>query len=206
MFEELLTLQLGLGLLKNRVREGTPVRIAPRSPEPFYAALPFEPTGAQRRAVAQAMDDFEKPWAMNRLLQGDVGSGKTMVAAALSYVAAGSGFQTALMAPTEILAEQHCRTLSSMLSPMGMEVALLTGGMPAAKRRQALARMESGQADVVVGTHALLESGVSFHRLGLVVTDEQPALVWRSVPGWLQREPPRICLSCRPPPSPAPWR
>ena len=173
MFEELLTLQLGLGLLKNRVREGTPVRIAPRSPEPFYAALPFEPTGAQRRAVAQAMDDFEKPWAMNRLLQGDVGSGKTMVAAALSYVAAGSGFQTALMAPTEILAEQHCRTLSSMLSPRGMEVALLTGGLPAAKRRQALARMESGQADVVVGTHALLESGVSFHRLGLVVTDEQ---------------------------------
>ena len=173
VFEELLTLQLGLGLLRNRSREGTPVRIAPCPMQPFYEALPFEPTGAQKRAVAQALADFEKPWAMNRLLQGDVGSGKTMVAAALSYAAAGSGFQTALMAPTEILAEQHCRTLSSMLAPMGMQVALLTGAMPAARRREVLSGIESGQADVVVGTHALLESSVLFHNLGLVVTDEQ---------------------------------
>ena len=173
MFEELLTLQLGLGLLKGRAREATPVRIAPRSLVPFYEALPFAPTGAQRRAVEQAMADFEKPWAMNRLLQGDVGSGKTMVAAALCYVAAGSGFQTALMAPTEILAEQHWRTLSAMLAPLGICVTLLTGGMPAAQRREVLAQIESGKADLVVGTHALLESSVAFCKLGLVVTDEQ---------------------------------
>ncbi|NCC95137.1 MAG: DEAD/DEAH box helicase, partial [Opitutae bacterium] len=172
-FEELFTLSLGLSLLGRRVREaaGTPIQRTDMAP--FFAALPFAPTGAQRRVIAEAAADMAKPVPMNRLVQGDVGSGKTAVAAALCYAAAKAGFQSAMMAPTEILAGQHYATLSGLLEPLGIRIVLVTGGMPAKERRAALAALAAGEADLVVGTHALIEGDCTFARLGLVVTDEQ---------------------------------
>ena len=140
---------------------------------PFWESLPFSPTGAQRRAVEEILTDMSGETSMNRLLQGDVGSGKTLVAAAAIWACIRAGYQAALLAPTEILASQHAENLNRLLSPFGMRVALLTGGMKAAARRTTLAAIRDDEADLIVGTHAILSEGVEFARLGLAVVDEQ---------------------------------
>ena len=173
IYEELLVLQLGIGCMKSRgaADTGAPMRLI--DPAPFWESLPFAPTGAQRRAVTEILADMSGQHAMNRLLQVDVGSGKTLVAAAAIWACIRSGYQAALLAPTEILATQHAESLNRMLAPFGMRVALLTGGMKAAARRTTLAAIRDDQADCVVGTHAILGGGVEFARLGLAVIDEQ---------------------------------
>ncbi|MDY5095191.1 MAG: ATP-dependent DNA helicase RecG [Oscillospiraceae bacterium] len=173
IFEELLCLQLALTLSRSRGQQRTSAPMEPRPLEPFWASLPFAPTGAQRRAAEEIAADLCRPAPMNRLLQGDVGSGKTLVAAAGIYLAALNGWQSALMAPTEILAVQHAENLQKTLAPFGLRVALLTGSMKAAAKKAALAAIASGEADLVVGTHAVLGTGVEFARLGLAIVDEQ---------------------------------
>ena len=173
IYEELLVLQLGIGRMKNRgaAATGAPMQLA--DPSLFWASLPFSPTGAQRRAVSEILADMAGETSMNRLLQGDVGSGKTLVAAAAIWACIRAGYQAALLAPTEILATQHAEGLNRMLAPFGMRVALLTGGMKAAARRTTLSAIRNDEADLVVGTHAILSEGVEFARLGLAVIDEQ---------------------------------
>ena len=173
IYEELLVLQLGIGRMKNRgaAATGAPMQLA--DPSLFWASLPFSPTGAQRRTVSEILADMAGETSMNRLLQGDVGSGKTLVAAAAIWACIRAGYQAALLAPTEILAAQHAEGLNRMLAPFGMRVALLTGGMKAAARRTTLAAIRNDEADLVVGTHAILSEGVEFARLGLAVIDEQ---------------------------------
>ena len=173
IYEELLVLQLGIGRMKNRGSTSTGAPMQRLDPAPFWASLPFSPTGAQRRAVDEILTDLSGSTSMNRLLQGDVGSGKTLVAAAAIWACIRSGYQAALLAPTEILAAQHAENLNRMLAPFGMRVALLTGGMKAAARRTTLAAIRSDEADLVVGPHAILSEGVEFARLGLAVVDEQ---------------------------------
>ena len=172
-FEELFLLSLGLRLLRSRRDAAAATACRETDMQPFYAALPFSLTAAQRRAVGDCLRDMGKPRPMNRLLQGDVGSGKTMVAAACICRAALSGLQCALMAPTEILAEQHYRSLSPLLARLGIRSVLLTGALRARERREALALLAAGEAQLAVGTHALLSASVSYRNLGLVVTDEQ---------------------------------
>ena len=173
IFEELFYLSCGLAFLKKRRgAENGPVFVPCRSEE-FDALLPFSPTGAQRRAMAEIAADTASGRPMNRLLQGDVGSGKTAVAAYGAWLAWKSGFQCALMAPTEILASQHFATLSALLGGAGMKVALLTGSMKAAEKKAVYAALQSGEIHLIVGTHALLSEGVAFNRLGLVIADEQ---------------------------------
>ena len=173
IFEELLTLQLGILLLRGRKGSLTSAPMAPVDLGPFLKSLPFSPTGAQRRAAEEICADLAKPTPMNRLLQGDVGSGKTLVAAMAIWFAAQNGYQSALMAPTEILARQHAKGLADLLEPFGIEVALLTGGMKAAEKRRALAAIADGRAGLVVGTHAVITDKVQFANLGLAVVDEQ---------------------------------
>lgn len=139
----------------------------------FVKQLPFDLTSAQRRAAWEIIQDFERKTPMNRLLQGDVGSGKTVVAGLAARQAAHAGFQTALMAPTEILAGQHAQTLSKMLEPFGVTVALLTGSVKGVARKTLYEQIETGGVDVVVGTHALIQQSVRFHKLGFVAIDEQ---------------------------------
>ena len=172
-FEELFYLSLGLALLRERRSRGSGPAFEETDLEGFYQLLPFTLTGAQRRALEEAAADLALARPMNRLVQGDVGSGKTAVAAGCAWLAVRSGWQCAMMAPTEILAEQHAKTLSTMLAPAGIEVGLLTGSMKASEKRKVLAALETGALPFVVGTHALLSQGVAFHRLGLVITDEQ---------------------------------
>ena len=173
IYEELLVLQLGIGRMKNRGAAATGAPMRQADPEPFWQSLPFSPTGAQRRAVDQILADMAGDTSMNRLLQGDVGSGTTLVAAAAIWACIRAGYQAALLAPTEILASQHAENLNRLLSPFGMRVALLTGGMKATARRTTLAAIRQDEADLIVGTHAILSQGVEFARLGLAVIDEQ---------------------------------
>ena len=140
---------------------------------PFTATLPFTLTGAQSRAIAEISADFRKGAPMNRLVQGDVGSGKTMVAAAAAYLAANNGSQAAMMAPTEILAEQHYASLSKLFEPLGLRTALLTGSMSVREKRTVREQIADGTVDLAVGTHALLSDATKFQNLGLVITDEQ---------------------------------
>ncbi len=173
VFEEFFVFSAGLALLRAR---RTAVPHAPYrnlSLEPFLEALPFSLTGAQRRAVDDLLADFAGSRPMNRLIQGDVGSGKTVLAAAAAYVAAQNGCQTALMAPTEILAEQHFRHLEPLLASLGVSTVLLTGSLGAPAKRAAKAALADGSAQVVIGTHALLTGDVTFARLDLVIADEQ---------------------------------
>ena len=172
-FEELFYLSLGLALLRERRSRGRGPAFGEADLEGFYQLLPFALTGAQKRALEEAAADLALTRPMNRLVQGDVGSGKTAVAAGCAWLAVRSGWQCAMMAPTEILAEQHAKTLSAMLAPAGIEVGLLTGSMKVSEKRKVLAALETGALPFVVGTHALLSQGVAFHRLGLVITDEQ---------------------------------
>ena len=173
IYEELLVLQLGIGRMKNHGAASTGAPMKKADAFPFWESLPFSPTGAQRRAVEEILTDMSGETSMNRLLQGDVGSGKTLVAAAAIWACIRAGYQAALLAPTEILATQHAEGLNRMLAPFGMRVALLTGGMKAAARRTTLAAIRNDEADLVVGTHAILSEGVEFARLGLAVIDEQ---------------------------------
>ncbi|HXE73500.1 MAG TPA: ATP-dependent DNA helicase RecG, partial [Candidatus Nitrosotenuis sp.] len=140
---------------------------------PFLDLLPFPPTGAQRRVMAEILEDLGRPSPMNRLLQGDVGSGKTVVAAFAAWCAARSGLQAAIMAPTEILAEQHYQKLRQLLEPGGLRVGRLSGHMTRAQKRKVYAALATHELDLVVGTHALVQEGVEFARLGMVVVDEQ---------------------------------
>ena len=173
IYEELLVLQLGIGRMKNHGAASTGAPMQKADASPFWDALPFSPTGAQRRAVEEILSDMAGETSMNRLLQGDVGSGKTLVAAAAIWACIRAGYQAALLAPTEILASQHAENLNRLLAPFGMRVALLTGGMKAAPRRTTLAAIRDDEADLIVGTHAILSEGVAFARLGLAVVDEQ---------------------------------
>ncbi|WP_125116011.1 ATP-dependent DNA helicase RecG [Agathobaculum sp. Marseille-P7918] len=173
VFEELFLLCCGLQQLKERRKADAGLVFSDAALPDFFAALPFSPTGAQRRAIDEIAADCVSGKPMNRLVQGDVGSGKTIVAAALCALAAKSGCQAAFMAPTEILAAQHAETLAPLLERLGISCTLLTGSMSAPQKRAALAAIESGAAQVVIGTHALIQQGVTFHRLGAVVADEQ---------------------------------
>ena len=173
VFEELFVLACALGAMRSERSRSSGIKLEPRDMERFYSALPFAPTGAQRRAIAEAAADMTGGFAMNRLVQGDVGSGKTLVAAALCWLCRENGYVSAFMAPTEILAEQHFATLSALLAPFGMRVGRLTGSMSAKEKREAKAAISSGEYDLVVGTHALFSEDVEYARLGLIVTDEQ---------------------------------
>ena len=173
VFEELFVLACALGTMRAERTRESGLRMERKDLSAFYAALPFTPTGAQRRAIEEAAADMTGGFVMNRLVQGDVGSGKTLVAAALCWLCRENGFVSAFMAPTEILAEQHYATLSSLLAPFGMRVGRLTGSMSAKEKREAKAALAAGYYDLVIGTHALFSEDVAYTRLGLIVTDEQ---------------------------------
>ncbi len=173
VFEEFFTLSLALIKLRGREKAATAVQLANTDITPFEASLPFALTGAQRRAIGEILADMKKSYPMNRLLQGDVGSGKTMVAAAAVYAAAKNGYQSAVMAPTEILAAQHFATFSKVLEPLGVKVCLLTGSLTPRQKELLKEEIAAGTYDTVVGTHALVQNSTVFHNLGLVITDEQ---------------------------------
>ncbi|MBR4472543.1 MAG: ATP-dependent DNA helicase RecG [Oscillospiraceae bacterium] len=171
VFEELFLLSCALGMRRQERSAGIPLPVPDF--EEFYARLPFRPTQAQRRAVSEAAADLASGNQMTRLLQGDVGSGKTLAAAALIWQCARAGRLSLLMAPTQILAQQHCQTLSGFLEPMGLRIALLTGAVRAAERKSLQEKLDAGELDLIIGTHALLSEGLRFPRLALTVTDEQ---------------------------------
>jgi len=193
VFDEFLAMQLALQSRRNQVKQETGIAFpiddrtvgkaagehlfADRAPIPvwdeIHQMLPFELTGAQRRVIGEIFDDMKRPYPMNRLVQGDVGSGKTAVAASAMLAAVRCGYQAAMMAPTEILAEQHYINLHRLFEPLGIEVALLVGKQTGRAREKSRNRTASGSAGIAVGTHALVQEGVEFHRLGLVVVDEQ---------------------------------
>ena len=172
-FEELFYLSAGLAMLKGRRGDVLGCAIPSRPMEEFLARLPFPLTGAQRRVMEEIARDMASGRPMNRLVQGDVGSGKTVVAAYAAWLAAGAGYQSALMAPTEVLAEQHFRSLSALLEPAGVRVGLLTGSITPAGKKKVRQALAAGEIDLIIGTHALLSQGVEFARLGLMVADEQ---------------------------------
>jgi len=173
IFEELFVLVTAMRLL----REGRTTKegklLQKRDFNEFYSTLSFTPTNAQKRAISDAACDMTSGKLMNRLIQGDVGSGKTLVAAASSWLTWRSGLQSAFMAPTEILAKQHYASLTKMLSPFGMQVGLLTGSLTSKAKREIYEQLQYGEIDLIIGTHALLSEGVEFKNLGLVITDEQ---------------------------------
>ena len=175
-FEELFLLQLSLlkqKYIRSRGERGIPM---PKVGDAFnrcYESLPYDLTGAQKRVIREIRDDLRSGRQMNRLLQGDVGSGKTMVAVLSALIAVGNGCQACIMAPTEVLANQHFANISKYLAPTGVEVALLTGSTKAAERRQIHAGLQDGTVGIIVGTHALIEDTVVFRRLGLAIVDEQ---------------------------------
>ena len=173
VFEELFILSCGLQMLRSRRTDVAGPACAAADMEEFYRALPFPLTNAQRRAITEAVSDMRSGRPMNRLCQGDVGSGKTMVAAGCVWFAAQSGWQSALMAPTEILARQHYENLTPLFEKFGLRCALLTGSTKARERRDILENLALGSIDLCIGTHALLTEDVSYARLGLVITDEQ---------------------------------
>ena len=171
VFEELFLLSCALGSRQKADRQG--IVIPKPDFTPFYDSLPFSPTCAQRRAIEEAAADMASGRQMSRLLQGDVGSGKTLVAAALVWQCVQAGYAAAFMAPTEILAEQHDRTLRSILGRLGVRIGLLTGSTRAKEKRELIAALEAGSLDLIIGTHALLSDGLHFSRLALTITDEQ---------------------------------
>ena len=173
--EELVAHDLSLHRLRQRLqRDGAPALTArPDRLQAFFDSLPFAPTNAQQRVIAEIASDMARPLPMLRLVQGDVGSGKTLVAAAAALQAIANGYQVALMAPTEILAEQHWRSFGEWFEPLGIAMAWLSGRVKGVKRREALATISGGEAQLVIGTHALFQDDVVFDRLGLVIVDEQ---------------------------------
>lgn len=173
VFEELLMLSLSLHSVRSDTSTCTGFVCAKTDLAPFLEQLPFQLTGAQQRAIAQVAADLSRSVPMNRLVQGDVGSGKTMVAAAAAFLAYQNGYMSALMAPTEILAQQHYQGLSKLLGPLGMRLGLLCGSMTAKEKRQVKESIALGMVDLVIGTHALLSRDVDLPNLALVITDEQ---------------------------------
>ena len=200
VFEELFLLTCGLHMLRSRRKDVAGPACAPTDLSPFYAQLSFTLTNAQRRAIEDATGDMVSGRPMNRLCQGDVGSGKTMVAAACMWFAAQNGWQSALMAPTEILARQHYENLSPLFARFGLTCALLTGSTRTARRREILEQLQDGTLTVCIGTHALLTEDVVYHRLGLVVTDEQHrfGVNQRSALGEKAENPHMLVLSATP--------
>ena len=173
IFEELLMLALSLRSVRDDTYTQTSYVCGKADLQPFFDQLPFTLTGAQQRAIDQVRQDLAKNTPMNRLVQGDVGSGKTMVAAAASYIAFQNHYMSALMAPTEILAQQHYHGLSRLLEPLGMRLGLLCGSMTAKEKRDIKERIALGMVDLIIGTHALISKDVDLPNLALVVTDEQ---------------------------------
>lgn len=173
LFEELLVFSAAMLWLHSSRCDQKTVPMAPGGMREFFESLPFTPTGGQLAAIEDIDRDLSSGDVMNRLVQGDVGSGKTLVAAAAAYIVWQNGKQTAMMAPTELLAEQHYKTLTQLLAPFGIRVALVTGSLKAKERRVQDAWVAAGECDVVVGTHALLSGSTEFASLGLVITDEQ---------------------------------
>jgi len=176
MFEELFLFQLKMQAyrrISRQQQQGVAQPIPLDEVRQFVASLPYPLTNAQKRVLKEILDDLRAPYAMNRLLQGDVGSGKTVVAAIALFATVKAGFQGAMMVPTEILAEQHLQSLQSLLAPFGIQVGLLSGSLTTKKRRELIGALQMGLIDVVVGTHALIQEDVFFRQLGLVITDEQ---------------------------------
>ncbi|MEE0597902.1 MAG: ATP-dependent DNA helicase RecG [Acutalibacteraceae bacterium] len=173
IFEELLILQLGLEKMRSQTQNNAGAIIERDFSEEYFSHLSFSPTGAQRRAVKEAMRDMMSGRQMNRLLQGDVGSGKTAVAAALVYSTAKNSMQSALMAPTEVLAEQHYKTFLKLFEGCSINVELLTGSDTTAQKRRKKEALKAGEIDLLIGTHAIIQSDVEFKSLALVITDEQ---------------------------------
>ena len=200
VFEELFLLTCGLQRLRSRRKDVAGPACRAVDLQPFLEKLPFPLTGDQRKAIDDAIGDMLSGQPMNRLVQGDVGSGKTMVAAACAWFAAQNGWQSALMAPTEVLARQHFETLSPLFETLGLTCALLTGSTKAKERRELLARLELGEIDLCIGTHALLTEDVQYARLGLVITDEQHrfGVNQRSALGQKADDPHMMVLSATP--------
>ena len=173
IFEELFVLSATLAFMRSCQRKKSSYRIENADLTDFYAALPFKLTGAQSRAIAEILRDMAGDHPMSRLVQGDVGSGKTAVAAAAAYACVKAGYQAAFMAPTEILAEQHFKSLGKLLGPLGVRVDLLTGGLTPKAKREAQERLRSGETQLVIGTHALISDKVEFADLALIIADEQ---------------------------------
>lgn len=172
-FEGMLLYQAAAAALRGERKAGIVIPAQEADCQAYWQSLPFPPTGAQQRVLSEIAGDLSAPQAMGRLVQGDVGCGKTALAFGGMYLAARAGFQSALMAPTEILARQHLESARKTLEPLGIRCGLLLGGMKAAQRREALAQIASGEWQAVIGTHALISEGVAYQRLGLVITDEQ---------------------------------
>ena len=173
IFEEFFVFSAGLSLMRAAREAKHTAAYGQLDLGPFIKSLPFQLTGAQNRAIEEILGDFRRGTPMNRLVQGDVGSGKTMVAAAAAYCAARNGFQTALMAPTEILAEQHYASFQKLFAPLGIPVVLLTGSQTPKEKRLAREALASGEGAIAVGTHTLISESTAFGNLGLVITDEQ---------------------------------
>lgn len=173
IFEELLQLQLGMKLLKSGTRKTTSLQISTDFSDEFTAALPFELTSAQKKAISACITDMKSNIPMNRLIQGDVGSGKTVVAASVIYTAAKNGLQSAFMAPTDILARQHYATVTKLLEGTDIKAELLTGSVTAKKKKEIKQRLLTGETSIIIGTHALLTEDTVFSKLGLIITDEQ---------------------------------
>ncbi len=176
VYEEFLLFQIKMQALRKVKRENSNGQVYAydnQKLKKFISSLPFELTDAQKKVVNEIAQDLRSPYRMNRLLQGDVGSGKTVVAAILLYAVVTSGYQGALMVPTEILAEQHANSLFELLQPFGVNVALLTSSVKGKRRREMMELLEQGEIDILIGTHALIQKDVNFKKLGLVITDEQ---------------------------------
>lgn len=173
IFEELFLFTVGVRILKLRVRKLNAPQLKPADLTPFLNRIPYALTNAQKRVIKECFDGLRSPYPMSRLIQGDVGSGKTIIAAAVAYLAARNGKQAALMVPTEILAIQHYESLSKLLAPCGIRIELLTGSMRATEKRDLLLRLEAGETDLVIGTHALIQKGVKFKNLAVAIADEQ---------------------------------
>ena len=173
IFEELLTLQLGLLKLKSNKKSETALVIKDDYSSEFEKLLPFNLTNAQKRTISECLQDMKSKYPCNRLVQGDVGSGKTAVAASLIYSVSKNGYQATMMAPTEILATQHYESLLKILAPAGINIRLLTGSTPAKEKKEIKKALFDGEIDLIIGTHALIQNDVAFKNLALVITDEQ---------------------------------
>ena len=173
IFEELLTLQLGLLKLKSNKKSETALVIKNDYSGEFEKLLPFNLTNAQKRTICECLQDMKSKYPCNRLVQGDVGSGKTAVAASLIYSVIKNGYQATMMAPTEILATQHYESLLKILAPAGINIRLLTGSTPAKEKKEIKKALFDGEIDLIIGTHALIQNDVAFKNLALVITDEQ---------------------------------
>ena len=207
VFEELLLLQLGLSSIKGSNSGQSGIRFSSVDINPLLKALPFKLTDAQVRVFDEIRADMESDRRMNRLIQGDVGSGKTILAVLAIYIAAVSGYQSAFMAPTEILAEQHYRSIAPLLEEFDIKVGLLTGGMRKKEKEAIKEDAEKGRLNVLVGTHAVLEDSTMFSKLGLVITDEQHRFGVRQRARLSQKgqNPDLLVMTATPIPGPYPW-